>query len=156
MEPDNANVMSPEQDVEELTIEQCLLVHSKIAQTKKFFEAVTERLQTELLNGNKLPGVKLVESRKNRRYFDQSAAREVLVKTFGKAKVVEEKLISPAKLDDLMESKKMRLSTVEKINSLIEKPKGNPVVAADDDPRPEYVQIQETEFTNYGEVEDIL
>lgn len=123
-----------------LSVNECIKILKTKKNMLKLFEDVEKRLFETAKSGEKVPGFKLVQGVKHRRYIDENVARKRLITTFSKAEVIEEKLISPSKLDDLIASKPtMRENTKLKIYSLIEKPKGGPKLVEESDPRPEWV-----------------
>lgn len=90
--------------------------------------------------GTKFDGFKLVEARTNRKWTDTNKAEEVLKRYFKREEIYELKVKGPAKFD-----KALKTLTPRKANTLravIEKPKGQPVLAPENDKRSEFNPLQ--------------
>lgn len=95
------------------------------------FEAIEREIKQCLGSGIEVPELKMVESSTHRKWKDESAAREFLVKQgLPKDKLIVTKLISPNQAEQLL--------TREAIVMLAEhwrKPAGGPTIVSVDDPR---------------------
>ena len=105
-------------------------------------KAVTQ-LGTDLLcKGEKIPGYKLVEARKHRQFIDGVDAK--LLKSYGvKSVFAKAKLATPKQVLDRIEDDKIRKNVEQ---DLIHKPAGHAVMVTENDPRNDYLEIDEKEF----------
>lgn len=86
-------------------------------------------------HGVKFSGWKLVEGRSNRRYADEDAVEEALVKAkYRKRDIFQEpKLLGISAMEKLLGRKRF----AELLDDLVVKPPGQPTLVAESDPRPE-------------------
>jgi hypothetical protein len=102
-------------------------------------KAVRGRIEYELLNGNVVPGVKLVQGRRGARQWSSTEEAEALLKSM-RLKMDEMynfKLISPTQADKLLAKESPR--RWKKVESLITQRDGAPSVAPESDKRPALV-----------------
>lgn len=110
--------------VNHLTVEELGFLLSKADLVKAALAAAEEKVLKLIQVGQKVPGFKLVEGKKNRIWQDEATTEKVL-KEKG-IEPFEKKLISPAKAEKLTKD----------IDHLITTPRGNPVLAKENDKRP--------------------
>lgn len=101
-----------------------------------WLNAVKDRALTALLNGEEVPGYKVVSGRSSRVWSDADAACEVLSKANYSAEeyMTQPELLSPAKLEKAIGKKK----AAELVGHLIGLKAGSPTVAPETDKRPAY------------------
>jgi len=111
---------------------------------ERYVQDVRLYIFNELRLGRPFPGFKLVVGRSTRKWKDQRVAEQFLGRHLELDKIYESKMVSPAKAEKLL-SKSARAELV----TYIEKPKGKPVLAFEEDRRPELkVQKAEQVFQN--------
>lgn len=103
----------------------------------KWVTAVEQHILASMLGGNKIKGLKVVESTSRRVIGDTKKASEILKsKGFASEKIYEpQKLIALGKLEKLVGGKK---KFEELLKDCIVKPAGKPTVVSETDQRPEY------------------
>jgi hypothetical protein len=114
---------------------------AKAAGMTKWLEAIEDKVKDSLMQGEPVPGWKLVEGRSTRQYKDEEAVAQIL-KTKGKLKAGEiytKKLITITNLEKLIGKKKCS----ELLSDQIIKPEGKPTLAPADDKRPEIFPAKE-------------
>jgi hypothetical protein len=96
---------------------------------------VLARIEYELLNGNAVPGAKLVQGRKGARKWSDSEEAEKLFKgmRLKQEQMYNFKLISPTQAEKLLAKESPR--RWKKVEALITQPAGSPSVAPDSDKR---------------------
>ena len=104
-----------------------------------WLDAIEAHIAEMVSTGKGFKGYKLVEGRAIRAWQDEKVAAEKLQSLLDDA-AYEKKLISPAKAE-----KALGKTKVAEVKDLIFKPKGKPVLAREDDPRPS-VQISADDF----------
>lgn len=102
-------------------------------------KAVRGRIEYELLNGNAVPGVKLVQGRRGARQWSSTEEAEALLKSMRlkQEQMYNFKLISPTQADKLLAKESPR--RWKRIESLIVQRDGSPSVAPEADKRPALV-----------------
>jgi hypothetical protein len=102
-------------------------------------KAVRGRIEHELLNGNVVPGVKLVQGRRGARQWSSTEEAEALLKSMRlkQEQMYNFKLISPTQADKLLAKESPR--RWKKVESLIVQRDGSPSVAPESDKRPALV-----------------
>ena len=100
----------------------------------KWLEEVKAQALTDMLNGEKIPGFKVVEGRSNRKF---NAPEETIVGMaeaagFDEALLYERKLLSLTAIEKLMGKRRF----AEELGSIVEKPEGKPTIAPESDKRP--------------------
>lgn len=99
----------------------------------------------QILKGEKVPGWKAVEGKSNRKIVDVDKAFEILeANGYDKAILYERKPITLTQLEKVVGKKKLS----ETIGDYIEKPKGAPTLAKEDDKRELYKVSAAEEFKN--------
>lgn len=108
---------------------------NRAEQFSQWLSGVQEHAFNEALNGKKWPGWKLVEGRSNRRYADQSAVADKLIKEGFK----EETIYKPKELLTITAMEKAITKKVfdATLSDLIIKPPGKPALVPESDKRPE-------------------
>jgi hypothetical protein len=98
-------------------------------------KAVLARIEHELLNGNAVPGVKLVQGRKGARRWSDADSAEQLFKgmRLKQEQMYNFKLISPTQAEKLLARESPR--RWKKVEALITQPPGSPSVAPESDKR---------------------
>lgn len=112
---------------------------------KTWMDAMEAHLVDQLMKGERIPGLKVVEGRSRRKWTDPKEAEEKLrteVK-LRKGEIHEMKLVSPAKVEKILKDKpkRGRKAKEEALAALITKPQGKPTVVLDSDKR-ESIAIQ--------------
>jgi hypothetical protein len=100
---------------------------------------VRGRIEHELLNGNVVPGVKLVQGRRGARQWLSTEEAEALLKSMRlkQEQMYNFKLISPTQADKLLAKESPR--RWKKVEALITQRDGSPSVAPESDKRPALV-----------------
>lgn len=130
-------------DPHSLSLEEFLWVLSQIPILRAWASSVEAEAMRRLLNGEKLPGYKLVEGRANRKWTDLKKPVKVLLRLgFTEDEVAPRELISPAQAEKLLKKTK-RSQKFGLISKFMERPRGKASIAPEDDPRPEYVRGEE-------------
>lgn len=114
-----------------LTDKQMRVVLENKTLVESWLLAVENLAKEKIASGASFPGFKLVEGRAIRRWSDETAAADRLLGLTRIEDVYTRKLISPAQAEKLL-GKKDKAA----IEDLIEKPRGSPTIAREDDPRP--------------------
>jgi hypothetical protein len=112
-------------------VAEVLAVADEVA---KWLDEVKEQALTDMLNGERIPGFKVVEGRSNRKF---NAPEEKIVGMaeaagFDEALLYERKLLSLTAIEKLMGKKRF----AEELGSIVEKPEGKPTIAPESDKRP--------------------
>ena len=118
-----------------LTPEEISAVLERGKNLAEWFKTVQEKALEMMLNGDKIPGYKVVEGRSQRAWTDQDKAleklqssgieRAVIYDSVPKTLAQLEKLLGKAKFDEL-------------VSEFVFKPQGKPTLALADDPRKEF------------------
>ena len=118
-----------------LTPEEISAVLERGKNLAEWFKTVQEKALEMMLNGDKIPGYKVVEGRSQRAWTDQDKAleklqssgieRAVIYDSVPKTLAQLEKLLGKAKYDEL-------------VSEFVFKPQGKPTLALADDPRKEF------------------
>lgn len=106
-----------------------------------WLKRVKEQALTSMLNGEQVPGYKVVEGKLgNRKWTDELQALVTLEAAgYLKEEVTETKLLSPANMDKAIGKKK----AAELLGALIDRAPGAPTIAKESDKRPAYDQKAE-------------
>lgn len=107
----------------------------------KWLEDVHALAKDMLKDGRAVPGWKLVPGRNVRAWSDEDAAARALNNRFPKHQIYTRKLVSPAQAEALLKDIEVSSRLRNKINALIVKSEGGPVLAPDSDPRTEILSI---------------
>ena len=100
-------------------------------------KTVRESMHRRLEMGEAIPGFKLVAGRPgNRKWRDEKEAEALLKRMrVHSGSMYEKKLVSPTKAERLAKAGELGRFQFKKLEALIERPDGKPVVAPDSDPR---------------------
>lgn len=135
-----------------LTVEEKveLLKHRKMVDA--FWNALETDLDGMAAQHIAVPGMKLVEGRSNRVFISPSKAAAHLVELgVPRAKVVTEKVASPAEAEKLLREAGRRLRDIPALlDGYIRKPPGKPTLVLAHDPRPVLVDNTEGVFDALG------
>lgn len=128
-----------ELDTSKLKRAQMVEIHNKISIAKSFFDALDKQILSDMLSGEKYPGLKVVESRTKRKWKDEEQV----------AFLLEMNGVHP---DNLYNKKLKSIDAIENqlgkgyfnqtLAMLTEKPKGGPTLASEDDKRKEYDEAE--------------
>jgi hypothetical protein len=104
-----------------------------------WMKAVRGRIEYELLQGNAVPGLKLVQGRKGARKWSSTDEAEALLKSMRlkQDEMYQFKVISPTQAEKLLAKDSPR--RWKKAEALIVQPNGSPSVAPESDKRPALV-----------------
>lgn len=107
-----------------------------------WLKKVKEQALTTLMNGEELPGYKLVEGKLgNRKWTDEQAVIAKLNPIYHPEQYTETRLLSPSQMDRAIGKKKV----VELLEDLIERAPGAPTIAPVTDKRPAYNRLAEAQ-----------
>lgn len=107
-----------------------------------WLKKVKEQALTTLMNGEELPGYKLVEGKLgNRKWKDENAVIAVLNPIYFPEQYTETRLLSPSQMDRAIGKKKV----AELLEDLIERAPGAPTIAPETDKRPAYNRLAEAQ-----------
>ena len=100
-------------------------------------KSVKAKVETDLLAGKAIPGLKLVAGRRgNRRWTDDDEVATALrTAGVGDDVIFTTSVNSPASLEKLVKAKKLPKSTWQQVESLVTAPDAKPTVALTSDPR---------------------
>lgn len=124
---------------------------------KKVAETVEQRLLSGQLEGC---GLKVVRSKKHKRWTDEKAALQLLKRKLPKEELLNPpKLITPTQAETLLKALNKKEPLAARFNTrfyqLVERPEGGPTLVLDSDPRDSFVRALDTdEFNEAGE--DVL
>ena len=107
-----------------------------------WLKKVKEQALTTLMNGEELPGYKLVEGKLgNRKWKDEGEVAATLAPLYSKEDYTETRLLSPSQMDKAIGKKKV----AELLEGLIERAPGAPTIAPITDKRPAYDRLAEAQ-----------
>jgi len=108
---------------------------------ENWFSAMETELEQRALDGETIPGRKLVEARSNREFVDERQALARLAEAgVHWTKLYSTKMASPAQAEDLLRLAGMKKSEAVKfLEGVVRKPPGKPVLVPEADKRPVYV-----------------
>lgn len=106
-----------------------------------WLKRVRDTALTDMMNGEMIPGYKVVAGRAGaRKWSDELAVAETLKTAgYGINDITETKLLSPAAMDKSIGKKRV----AELLETLIERAPGSPTVAPESDKRPAYDRVAE-------------
>lgn len=113
---------------ETITEVQLIEVLKRAGFIRKFLDAAEQYALSRLENGYKIPGFKVVGSKKHRKWKDDEKAEDFLAARLG-GKAWNKKLITPAQAEKLLRDD-------PKLKEYVITPEGDPVLAPESDPRP--------------------
>jgi hypothetical protein len=134
-----ANAAEATFDVEMLDNDKLGTIYESLDLIDSWAKAVRGRIEYELLNGNAVPGVKLVQGRRGARQWSSTEEAEALLKSMRlkQEQMYNFKLISPTQADKLLAKESPR--RWKKVETLITQRDGSPSVAPESDKRPALV-----------------
>lgn len=108
-----------------------------------WLKKVKDQAFTSLMNGEEVPGFKLVEGKLgNRKWSDELKVVEALEAAgYSREDITETKLLSPAAMDKAVGKKKV----AELLDGLIDRAPGSPTLAPETDKRPAYDRLAEAQ-----------
>ena len=108
-----------------------------------WLKKVKEQAMTTLMNGEELPGYKLVEGKLgNRKWKDERTVRNILNGAgYDDADITETKVLSPSQMDKAIGKKKV----AELLEEMIDRAPGAPTIAPITDKRPAYDRLAEAQ-----------
>lgn len=107
-----------------------------------WLKKVKEQAFTTLMNGEELPGYKLVEGKLgNRKWKDEGEVAATLAPLYSKEEYTETKLLSPSQMDKAIGKKRV----AELLEGLIERAPGAPTIAPITDKRPALDRLAEAQ-----------
>ena len=126
-------------EVDLLNNDQLGTIYESLDLIDSWAKAVRGRIEYELLNGNVVPGVKLVQGRRGHRQWSSTEEAEALLKSMRlkQEQMYNFKLISPTQADKLLAKDSPR--RWKKVEALITQRDGSPSVAPESDKRPALV-----------------
>lgn len=133
-----------------LSLEQRVMIERYGDEIIKWVKDVQGYNLEQMVNGNSLPGFKLVMSRGGNRYWTDSqlAAKLLLEQThLRREEVIEEKVIGPAGAEKLLGKK----SFGQELTNLIDRPPGKPEVVEEGDKR---AAISENALADFSSISD--
>lgn len=107
-----------------------------------WLKKVKEHAMTTLMNGEELPGYKLVEGKLgNRKWKDEAEVAATLANLYPMEQFTETRLLSPSQMDKAIGKKKV----AELLEDLIDRAPGAPTIAPETDKRPAYNRLAEAQ-----------
>lgn len=109
----------------------------RLPEIVKWAGSVKDHVEGRLKRGERVDGFKLVASKPNRKWGDQSLVEDYLLEHLEEEEVFSRSIISPAQAETLLKRRKVPdyLAEVEK---LAVRPEGGPTLAFAEDKRPEW------------------
>lgn len=122
-----------------LTADDLSVIYPSLPLIEQWAKAVLGKIEHELLNGQPVPGVKLVQGRRGARAWSSTEDAEALLKSMRlkQEQMYNFKLISPTQADKLLAKESPR--RWKKVEALIVQRDGSPSVAPESDKRPALV-----------------
>lgn len=124
-----------------------------VPQIENWCKAIRAETDLRILNGQPVPGYKLVQGKRgNRAWTDVEAVVEILKKSrFKNEQIYDQKLLSPTKIEKLFEDKPKKWVV---LSQLISQSDGKPSVAPDSDKRPQLIKVDAAGDFDEIEVKD--
>ena len=106
-----------------------------------WLKRVKDQAMTAMLNGEQIPGYKVVEGKMgNRKWTDELLVAQTLdAYDYSREDYTETKLLSPAAMDKALGKKKV----AELLGTMIDRAPGSPTIAPENDKRPAYNRTEE-------------
>lgn len=137
-----------------MTVDQLATVQRHSGLVRGFLESVNARLLHMLLHSQRVPGLKVVEGKSNRRYrspeHETRAAAYLIEQGVEPSKVLSVSTASPAKAERLI-PKDVRKQFGDEF---VVKPPGKPVIAEEHDKRPVYNLTLASQFDDLGDADE--
>jgi len=131
-----------------LTNQELAEIHPKLKLISTWAKAVEEEIKNQLIEGNDIPGLKVVHGRSIRKWVDVEQA-EALLKSKSSLKIDDiysKKIISPTQAEKVIKTKfKHSRKVLDEVNQLVFKPPGKPTVVKESDKREAIVNINAKE-----------
>lgn len=134
------------EDPAELTDDEIALILPKVESLVGWAADLKEYALQQALSGRKYKGFKVVEGRATRKYTDEAKVADVVEKAGYDP--YERKVLGITAMSKELGKKKFD----ELLGGLVYKPKGKPVLVADDDKRPEYSNVTIDDLNDKQEV----
>jgi hypothetical protein len=137
-----------------ITPEELAELYNQIDAIERFCNGVRSRVISELNAGHPVPGFKLVEGKLGNRAWSNEEEAKALLKDqfrYKNEEVFDFKLISPTKAEKLI--KKASPRRWPKVEALITRADGKPVVAPESDPRAAIIINTENDFDDVDAAE---
>ena len=132
---DKAGIDTPSCDA--LTIDQMVNIFRNSGALESYLKSVASHLWNLLLEGKKVPGMKLVEGKSNRRWINEGDTMEALFRLgFEPDHYAPRSIVGLKDCERLFKDKDARSEFMFKHTI---KPKGQATLATEDDPRPAFV-----------------
>ena len=144
----NLNLKEPDL----FTNEEIAALLPLFADVKEWIKKVEDYALSEALKGNKIPGYKVVEGRSISRYVNQGAVLDRLKQIGYSEQAV---FFKPRELVSVSDMKRIIKKDFEKIEDLVEKPKGKPTLVEANDKRPEYSSENDVKAELFG-IDDLV
>lgn len=124
---------------------------------ESWWRSVDEHLERRALDGEKVPNMKLVESRTNREFRDEKQAADTLLLIgLEEDQIYSRSLASPAQAEDLLrnELKISKRRAVALLEGIVRKPTGKPTLVPESDKRPPLDDFEEDLWDDHDLFED--
>jgi hypothetical protein len=139
-------VAEAEQDFRDMTSDQLCEAWEALPMLRHYISGVEARIKETLEGGGEVPGLKLVQGRRTRKWKDEDDAQRYLSRRMRKFKQTcfTHKFMSPAQVEKQIASQKAECILVREVpdetfKGLIEVLPGKPTIAKEDDSREEIV-----------------
>lgn len=126
-------------DVSKFTTEQLAKLRPYRRLVESWWRSMDENLERRALDGESVPGMKLVESRTNREFKDEAAALDTLLLIgLSEENIYRKSMISPAQAEDMLRNvlKVPKRKAAELLERDVRKPAGKPTLVPLSDKRP--------------------
>ena len=144
-------------DVSRFTTEQLAKLRPYRRLVESWWRTMDENLERRALEGEKVPGMKLVEARTNREYVDEAKAADLLI-LYGlnEEHIYTRKILSPTQAEDALrnELKVPKKVAHEALERYVRKPAGKPTLVPLSDKRPELESYEEDLWDDEGMFDD--
>lgn len=144
-------------EVSKFTTEQLAKLRPYRRLVESWFRTMDEHLERRALDGEKVPRMKLVESRTNREFKDDTQAVDTLLLIgLEDDQIYSRKLASPAQAEELLrnELKIPKRRAEELLAGVVRKPPGKPTLVPDSDKRPPLESYEEHLWDDDGMFDD--
>lgn len=133
-------------DQDQLTDKELSALLERVPLIRSWCNALEKQAQAKLLEGEDVPGYKLVEGKSTRKWADAEKAQKYLRnKRYKLDDIAPRVFLSPAQAEKLLGKKQFQ----EKLGGLVEKPRGKPTLAPVSDKRP---AISEEELSGFKDL----
>jgi len=118
-------------DPNRLTLDQISKLLAIEPRVKELYKSLKPFASSMIMQGNNIPGFKMVEGKSNRKWIADEKKVEVTLKALGATDIWKKKLVGLGEIEKQIGK--------GKINSITVKPPGKPTLAAEEDKRPAIV-----------------